>query len=115
MLPGIILAGVPDHDADRAVAKGTLAVRTGLGGAYLLAGATAVLAAAAALALQATAAFGDAFAGIHYGVVPHAALLLLLLGRHAREGLGVRRIDGLMTVALAYTVWFVAVPLLHLV
>ncbi|MGH6916511.1 MAG: NAD(P)H-dependent oxidoreductase, partial [Geminicoccaceae bacterium] len=37
VLPSIILAGVPDRDADRAIGKGTLAVRLGVRGAYLLA------------------------------------------------------------------------------
>ena len=114
VLPGIILAGIPDHDADRAVSKGTVAVRTGIQGAYLAAGAFTVLAAAAAVALQQTAAFREAFAGIHYVVLPHAAALLLVLARSMRENQGSARIDGLMTVALAYTVWFGAVPLIGL-
>jgi hypothetical protein len=54
------------------------------------------------------------FAGIEYPVVAHAALLLAALAGHARAEAGSRRIDGLMALALSYILWFVAIPLWHL-
>ena len=114
VLPGITLSGVPDHDADRLAGKRTLAVRTGVSGAYLIAANCTALAAAAAIALAHVPALADAFAGIEYGVLPHAAILLLMLACHAQENAGARRIDGLMAVALSYVLWFVAVPLFNL-
>jgi 1,4-dihydroxy-2-naphthoate octaprenyltransferase len=114
VLPGITLAGVPDHDADRLVGKGTIAVRTGLRVAYLLAAICTVLAAAAALMLAHIAAVGRVFAGIEYAVLPHAAVLLVMLAGHAQAEAGARRIDGLMALALSYILWFVAIPLWHL-
>jgi putative NADPH-quinone reductase/1,4-dihydroxy-2-naphthoate octaprenyltransferase len=114
VLPGITLSGVPDHDADRLVGKRTLAVRTGVRGAYLLAAIWTVLAAAAALMLAHVAAVGRVFAGMEYAVLPHAAVLLVMLAGHAQAGLGARRIDGLMAVALSYLLWFALIPLWHL-
>ncbi|HEX6110696.1 MAG TPA: NAD(P)H-dependent oxidoreductase [Geminicoccaceae bacterium] len=115
VLPGITLSGVPDHDADRLAGKGTLAVRAGVTGAYLIAANCTALAAAAAIALAHMPALAHLFAGIEYGVLPHAAILLVMLAGHVQENAGARRIDGLMAVALAYVLWFVAVPLVNLV
>jgi 4-hydroxybenzoate polyprenyltransferase len=114
VLPGIILAGVPDRDADRAIGKGTLAVRLGVRGAYLLAASFAVLASAAALILIWTTPVGGLLAGIQYPAPLHAMLLLILLARHAPRADAAARIDGLMVAALAYMLWFVVVPLRHL-
>jgi 1,4-dihydroxy-2-naphthoate octaprenyltransferase len=112
VLPAIALAGVPDAAADRAVGKGTLVVRFG-GGAVLLAGIGACTA-AAVLAV----AFGLAEAGPWDAtallVVPHATVLVMLLVRRLPRAGASERIDGLMAVALAYIVWFAALPLLRL-
>jgi 1,4-dihydroxy-2-naphthoate polyprenyltransferase len=114
VLPSITLAGVPDHDADRQAGKGTLAVRTGVRGAYVLAAGGTVLAAAAATLLTQVPATARAFAGIEYGVLPHAALLLVMLAAYRRQNAGARRIDRLMMVALSYILWFALIPLLNL-
>ena len=114
MLPSIILAGVPDRDADRAIGKGTLAVRLGVRGALVLAGSFAVLASAAALILIWTTPVGGLLAGIEYLAPLHAMLLLILLARQAPRADDLARIDGLMVVALSYMLWFVVVPLRHL-
>lgn len=115
VLPGITLAGVPDHDADRLAGKRTLAVRAGIRGACLIAANCAALAAAAALALAHLPAVAPLFAGIEYGILPHAAVLLVMLAGEAQQDAGARRIDGLMAVALSYVLWFVAVPLVNLI
>ncbi len=114
VLPSIILAGVPDRDADRAIGKGTLAVRLGVRGAIGLAGSFAVLASAAALILTWTSPVGGLLAGIEYLAPLHAMLLLILLARQAPRADDLARIDGLMVVALSYMLWFVVVPLRHL-
>lgn len=114
VLPSITLSGVPDLDADAAVGKRTLAVRTGVRGAYAIAALFTLLAAGAALALQPLPEVGRLFAGIQYGVLPHALLLLWLLARQARLAPQAQRIDGLMVASLAYILWFVGVPLVHL-
>ena len=80
ILPSIILAGVPDRDADRSIGKGTLAVRLGPRGALTLAGGCALLASAAALVLLWTTQVGALLAGIEYLAPLHAMLLLDLAG-----------------------------------
>ena len=114
VLPGIILSGVPDYEADRAAGKRTLAVRGGIRGAYGLAALCTLLAAGSALWLRQHAGVGPLLAGIGYGALPHAVLLLWLLARQARRAPRAQRIDGLMVAALAYVLWFVALPLWHL-
>jgi 1,4-dihydroxy-2-naphthoate octaprenyltransferase len=115
ILPSIILAGVPDRDADRAIGKGTLAVRLGVRGAFALVGSFAVLAAVAALILiWTTSAAGALLAGIEHLAPLHAMLLLILLARQAPRADDIARIDGLMVAALTYMLWFVVVPLRHL-
>jgi 1,4-dihydroxy-2-naphthoate polyprenyltransferase len=114
VLPGITLSGVPDHDADRLAGKRTLAVRTGVPGGYLIAAICTLLAAAAAVVLAHTSAAGQVFVGIEYAGLPHAAVLLVALAGHAQADAGARRIDGLMALALSYILWFVAIPLWHL-
>ncbi|HEX5077903.1 MAG TPA: NAD(P)H-dependent oxidoreductase [Geminicoccaceae bacterium] len=114
VLPSIVLAGVPDRAADRSIGKGTLAVRLGVRGASMLAGSAAVLAAATALVLIWTTPVGGLLAGIEYLAPLHAMLLLILLARLAPRGDTVGRIDGLMLAALTFMLWFVAVPLRHL-
>jgi putative NADPH-quinone reductase/1,4-dihydroxy-2-naphthoate octaprenyltransferase len=115
VLPGITLSGVPDYDADRAVGKRTLAVRAGIRGAYGIAALCTVLAGGLALGLERLPALTPLLGGIGYGVLPHATLLLLLLASQARREPQAERIDRLMVVALTYILWFVAVPLWHLV
>ena len=115
VLPGITLSGVPDHDADRAVGKRTLAVRAGIRGAY---GNCCPLhrARSRRRARPRAPAGARAPARRHRlrRPAPRPALLLLLLARQARRAPRAERIDGLMVVALTYILWFVAVPLWHL-
>jgi putative NADPH-quinone reductase/1,4-dihydroxy-2-naphthoate octaprenyltransferase len=115
VLPSIILAGVPDREADLTIGKGTLAVRFGPRAALVLAGGFALLASAAALVLLWAAPVGGVLAGIEYLAPLHAMLLLLLLARQAPHADHLARIDGLMVAALTYMLWFVLVPLRHLV
>ena len=74
-----------------------------------------VLAAVTALAWEDRGVAASSFDGIGIVAVPHALLLAWLLERHLKSARPVARIDGLMALALLYIVWFVAVPLYHLV
>jgi 1,4-dihydroxy-2-naphthoate polyprenyltransferase len=113
ILPSIILANVPDREADRAVGKRTLAVRVGVPWAYKLAAAAVAIAAAAAVVVAQSEALGAICALVPYAVVPHAALLLFLIGKRLGAGTtSAGRIDGLLVLSLTYMVWFVALPLL---
>ena len=114
VLPAIILSGVPDLEADRQAGKATLVVRLGAPRAMLLAAVLAVVAAGLVLLLKDLAALRGSFDGLLAGALPHALLLGVMLYRYWQRGTPAGRIDGLMTVALGYILWFVLVPLTHL-
>jgi 4-hydroxybenzoate polyprenyltransferase len=109
ILPSIILAGIPDREADLQVGKGTLAVRLGARGAALVA--LGAAGAAALLALAAPAVV-PAFGGLAWFALPHALLLAWLVVR--RRGALHGRIDALLVASLTFMVWFVLVPLVNL-
>ncbi|MCR8826367.1 NAD(P)H-dependent oxidoreductase [Pseudosulfitobacter koreensis] len=112
ILPAIILSGVPDHDADRAVSKNTIAVRFGIRPAFAVSAIFAVVAATLAALLQ-----FYLLPGI-YGTVPtvlvlaHAVLLVRRLMTEYGEDAKPRRIDTTMVLALSYILWFCVLPLI---
>jgi 1,4-dihydroxy-2-naphthoate octaprenyltransferase len=114
VLPAIILSGIPDHAADYAAGKRSLAVLVGPRAAIRIAQAATVLAAVTALLWDYRSVAASSFEGIGVVVVPHALVLTWLLERHLRRARTAARIDGLMGLALLYIVWFVAVPLYRL-
>jgi 1,4-dihydroxy-2-naphthoate octaprenyltransferase len=113
IFPAILLSGVPDVEGDRSAGKRTLVVKLGVARSFRLAGAVAMLAALAAF-LCARAPGGAALAWLWPFAAPHAALIAIKAAREARRGEAARRIDGLMVWSLAYILWFVVVPLVHL-
>ncbi len=114
ILPAIILSGLPDHPADRAAGKRSLAVVLGPRGAAALALVLTVAAAVAAVLCSAFGIASPAFAGIGWFVVPHAVLLGGMIGRRLRDGRLSGRLDGLMAAALSFILWFGAVPAVNL-
>lgn len=111
ILPAIILSGVPDHDADKAVSKVTVVVRFGIRNAFLIAAALVVAATVTAILLQFVLLPGI------YGAVPtvlitlHAAgLVTRFLKEREKEAIP-RRIDGTMVLALTFILWFCILPL----
>ncbi len=80
-----------------------------------MAGALIALAAPVALVFDRAGIAKGAFQGISYGVLPHAALGLVLLTWQLQRDPGrLGRIDGLLFAVLSYIIWFVAVPYYHL-
>lgn len=113
ILPAILLAGIPDHDADAASGKRTLVVLIGIRRSLLLA--TASLGAAVVLAAVLHQAAGVAvLAGVAGFAGLHAIALAPALLREAERGPTARRIDGLIAAALAFVLWFGIVPLVNL-
>ena len=115
ILPSITLSGIPDHSADRAVGKGTIAVRFGPRRAVRFAQATTIAAAVAAVAMLPDLVGAETLPAILLLIVPYAGLQVVVLERYLRRRLEPRRIDGLMAMSLTYVVWFVAIPLCALV
>lgn len=114
ILPSIILAGIPDLEADAAAGKRTLAVRLGQRRALWLATALTALAAAAAVSWDLLGLASGAYVGIVYLAVPHALWLGWLLYRRIESAAPPGRIDGLMAASLTYILWFGLVPVVQL-
>jgi 1,4-dihydroxy-2-naphthoate octaprenyltransferase len=115
IVPAIILAGVPDRDADAAVGKRTMAVRFGKHGALKLAAVTLAGAAALGLWFEGLGLVDGAFAGLRWFVLPHAALGLALLWWYGHKPIdALARIDGLLIATLSYMLWFVLIPWINL-
>ncbi|MGD9885553.1 prenyltransferase, partial [Reyranella sp.] len=115
ILPAITLSGIPDYSADRAVGKGTIAVRLGPRMAVRLAQATTAAAAVTAVALLPRLIDSGILEAILLLIVPYAIAQVVLMERYLQRQLEPRRIDGLMALALTYIVFFVAIPLWVLV
>lgn len=113
-LAAITLSALPDHEADRAVAKRTLAVLLGRQGAAWAALAFAVAAAFCGVLWQRWGLFGGASGLAVFLALPHALLLVRAILRYLRRGAPCERIDGLMVLALTYLLWFGIIPLAHL-
>jgi 1,4-dihydroxy-2-naphthoate octaprenyltransferase len=114
VLPAIILAGIPDHDADKAAGKKTLAVRLGKQGAARLALAFTWLAVGVVLIFTSIPVLPGEFENLIWPILPHAGLLTVLIGRYLKRMPAPARIDGLLVAALTYLIWFALIPFLHL-
>ncbi|MFA7505532.1 MAG: NAD(P)H-dependent oxidoreductase [Burkholderiaceae bacterium] len=113
ILPAILLAGVPDHDADAASGKRILVVAIGIRRSIQLAAASVVAAVVLAAVLHQAAGI-TALAGVAAFAGLHAVGLVPALLREAERGPAARRIDGLIVVALSFILWFGIVPLANL-
>ncbi|MFP4229367.1 MAG: NAD(P)H-dependent oxidoreductase [Salinivenus sp.] len=111
VLPAILLAGIPDYEADRAAGKETLVVKVGPRPALLLAMACTVLAGLTGVAWHLLGWAHGAYSSFIYLSLPHAALLLYMLYDYRRHFECPKRIDRFIAVALAYILWFGGVPL----
>ena len=109
----ILLAGIPDVDADRAAGKRTLVVRIGPRTAGYLAFGSLLAAAAAALSLMLAARTAPGLVAMVL-FSAHIALVLALLARFCLHYGDCRRIDGLLASSLSVILWFSLYPLLNL-
>ncbi|TDH27532.1 NAD(P)H dehydrogenase [Segetibacter sp. 3557_3] len=114
VLPSIMLAGIPDHDADKSVSKNTLAVLLGKKRVVRLAIFFTLTAALLVLVYHLFKVEQGAFTNLLVFVVPHALLIVYLLCRYLRNPYPPARIDGLLVAALSYILWFGLIPLINL-
>jgi 1,4-dihydroxy-2-naphthoate octaprenyltransferase len=114
VLPSILLAGIPDYDADKAVCKKTLAVRLSKKGAAVLALVFTWLAAVVAGAFQVFHILPEVFGILAWVVIPHAGLLHVLIWRYLHKATAPSRIDVLLVASLTYIIWFALIPFINL-
>lgn len=114
ILPAIVLSGIPDREADIQVGKRTLAVRFGSAGAISI----AMVSIAVAMVLGILADGLSWAQGVYAWITPfiaiHGGRLLIRLGKLRTQDIS-GRIDSVMVSALSFIMWFVVVPLAHLV
>ena len=114
VLPSIILAGIPDLDADMAAAKRTLAVRLGKKNAAKMAMVFTVVSALTVLIFKALNILPGIFGNLIFIVIPHSILLLLMIHRYIKNKILPPRIDSIMIASLTYILWFALLPLTRL-
>lgn len=115
IFPSIILAGVPDYDADKAVGKKTLAVRLGRRQAARLAMTFTALSAITAVVWCILELASGAYNWLTLFIIPHAIYLFLSLSNYQRQTSPSPLINNLMIIALTYVIWFGIIPLLRLI
>jgi putative NADPH-quinone reductase/1,4-dihydroxy-2-naphthoate octaprenyltransferase len=115
VLPSIILAGIPDYSADKFAGKKTIAVRIGTTRAVQLCMGITVMSVGIVAGFVMFNILPKTFSGMLYGIIPHAALLIVLLQRYLKKQMAPGRIDKLIIVALLYLMWFAIVPLVNLI
>ena len=114
VLPSIILAGIPDYDADKTADKKTLAVRLGKKGAAKLAIVFAILSALVVVIFKTFNILPDTFGNLIYIVIPHSILLVMLMHRYIKNKTLPPRIDSIMIASLTYILWFALLPLIKM-
>ena len=110
-LAAITLSGLPDQEADQAVSKRTLAVLLGRRGAAWAALGFAAAATLCGVAWQWLGLYGGRSGLAVFLAIPHGLVLSGAIWRFLRRRAPCRRIDGLMTLALTYLLWFGLIPL----
>lgn len=111
ILPSIILSGIPDHSADQAVGKQTIAVRTGVANAFRISGILAIAAAVSMLVVGYGSLPGSYGSLVPAIVAVHAAWIARSCFQEASRPASARRIDTLMIATLSFILWFCVVPL----
>lgn len=113
-LAAITLSALPDHEADEAVAKRTLAVLLGRKGAAWAALGFTAAAAICGVVWQQRGLFGGLSGFGVFLALPHGLLLIWATRRYLRRGAPCERINGIMVLALTYLLWFGLIPLARL-
>ena len=112
ILPSILLAGVPDAEADRQTGKRTAAVVLGVPRTCALATGFTVLSAVMPALLALT---GAPYLQALAWVAPvHAGTIVYLLHERRHRLDRSQRIDALLVASLGYILWFVLLPMLEI-
>lgn len=112
ILPAIILAGIPDYEADKSAGKRTLVVRIGRENAAKLAAILIIASMLVGLLWMVLPMTSHLYTLPTLVVIPHGAVLLFLLRRYLRKNPLPERIDNIMGLVLFYIFWFGIFPLL---
>lgn len=115
IMPAIILAGIPDYEADKNAHKVTLAVKYGKRTALKIARNMVFASAACMILWSLFMPVASMYRYAVYIVIPHAIVLIALLEKTIRRERIPSRIDVLLFAALLYIFWFGVFPLMDLI
>lgn len=110
ILPAIILSGIPDHSADKAAGKLSVAVRFGKDNAAVIAMICVLLSLITVLVIYFMNPAPGAYNWTLAGAVVHGGVLLLKIRAYLQTENRSETINGLMVWALTYLLWFVLIP-----
>ncbi len=113
VLASIILAGIPDYLADKAVSKKTIAVIFGPRIAAIMALCCTLLAAIFGISLWYFLIIKGLFGSLIFIVVPHAAINAIIILKFIKAANYDKKIDMIMQSALSYVIWFGIIPLVY--
>lgn len=114
IIPSIILAGIPDYHADKAVSKKTIPVLLGKQMALKIGVAFTGLSLVVGLLWYFFEIVPKAYGKAILVIVPHGLYLIYLLIRYIRFPFPNKQVNWLLFIALTYIIWFGIIPLVNL-
>lgn len=114
IMPAIILAGIPDYEADKDAGKLTLAVKYGKKTALKIAMSMVFVSAICVVVWSLFMPIASMYRYAVYIIIPHAIVLIALMAKTIRRNRIPSRIDVLLFLALLYIFWFGVLPLMNL-
>lgn len=114
IVPSIILAGIPDYQADKLSSKKSIPVLLGRKWAIRLAMIFTGLAIVAAMVWYFMEIANGVFGDVVYLIALHGFILIYLLIRYMRNHNPPSQINGILFTALTFIIWFGIVPLIKL-
>lgn len=114
ILPSIILAGIPDREADKAVGKKTLPVRLGSKNAAKIALLATFICLCSTSIVYTFAHISAIYTPIIAFALLHSVFLIVQLIKYIRQASPPKRIDKLIIISLLLIFWFVLLPILSI-
>jgi putative NADPH-quinone reductase/1,4-dihydroxy-2-naphthoate octaprenyltransferase len=115
IIPAIILAGIPDYEADKAVKKKTAAVMLGKRKAAMLAITFIILALIVGICWKLITPVKSLYNDIFFIIIPHGIAIIVLVLLFLKKKTLPPRIDFIMILSLLFIFWYGIVPLVALI
>ena len=114
IVPAIILAGIPDYEADKAIKKNTMAVILGKRKAAMLAITFIILALIVGICWKLFIPVKSLYNDIFFIIIPHGIAIIVLVLLFLKKKILPPRIDLIMILSLLFIFWYGIIPLLNL-
>lgn len=111
IIPSIILAGIPDYEADKAIAKKTMPVHFGKKKSMEIAMGLTALSLFTGLVWYFFDVVPGAYGKAIFLAVPHGLYLIYLLREYIQNPAPTEHVNRLLITALTYIMWFALIPL----